>query len=134
MNIVVNPLKLKFFLCQDLLHSMPGLLSHMDKTFCIPYQDFVHPLPGLLRPLYIRLDFKKLKFCRFLAKNFAEKIEKMTISWLSQHFQNFSMRAIDFSHKIIPNRSLFEEKNFRKFFRQKTAKFRFFKAHPVRCF
>uniref|UniRef100_A0A914C8G2 Uncharacterized protein n=1 Tax=Acrobeloides nanus TaxID=290746 RepID=A0A914C8G2_9BILA len=36
----------------DLLHSMPGLFAHMDKTFCTPCQDFVHTLPGLLRPLY----------------------------------------------------------------------------------
>jgi hypothetical protein len=46
--------KLQIFLlgtCQDLLHSMPGLFAHMDKTFCIPCQDFVHPLPGLLCPL-----------------------------------------------------------------------------------
>src|SRR3569623_1617273 len=48
--------KLQIFLlvtCQDLLHSMPGLFTYMDKTFCIPCQDFVHPLPGLLRPLCI---------------------------------------------------------------------------------
>ena len=51
-TIFITKLQIFFIgTCQDLLHSMPGLFAHMDKTFCIPCQDFVHPLPGFLRPL-----------------------------------------------------------------------------------
>ena len=49
MKIVVNPLKLKFFLCQDFLHLMPGLFATYARTYVTLCQDFC-------TPLYIRIQ------------------------------------------------------------------------------